>query len=83
MVALNRAVAVAEVFGAEAALAEVDALNMDHYYLFHAVRAELLRRVGRGPEALAAYEKAAARTANPAERAFLARRIEELAGDAP
>ena len=82
IVALNRAVAMAEVFGAEAALAEVDALSLDHYYLFHAIRADLLRKVGRRAEALAGYETAAARTANSAERAFLGRRIEELAGDA-
>ena len=83
IVALNRAVALAEVLGAEAALTVVDALDLDHFYLFHAVRADLLRRVGRRAEALVAYENAAARTENPAERAFLARRIEELAGDAP
>ena len=78
IVALNRAVAMAEVFGAEAALAEVDALHLDHYYLFHAIRADLLRRLGRNEEAIQAYEAAADRTKNSAERAFLSRRLEAL-----
>ena len=47
VVALNRAVAVAEVEGPHAALTLVDALDLDHYYLFHAIRADLLRRLGR------------------------------------
>jgi RNA polymerase sigma-70 factor (ECF subfamily) len=71
VVALNRAVAVAEVGGAEAALAIVEELDLGHYYLFHAIRANLLRRLGRDREAAAAYEAARARTANAAERAFL------------
>jgi RNA polymerase sigma-70 factor (ECF subfamily) len=75
VVALNRAVAVAEVQGAHAALTQVDALGLDSYYLFHAIRADLLRRLGRTAEAIAACEAAAARTENPAERALLARRI--------
>ncbi|MPY80265.1 MAG: sigma-70 family RNA polymerase sigma factor [Actinophytocola sp.] len=69
--ALNRAVAVAEVDGAERALAEVDALSLDRYYLFHAIRADLLRRLGRDEEAAHAYSAAIDRTGNAAERAFL------------
>ena len=72
VVALNRAVAVAEVEGPGAALALVDGLDLDGYHLFHAVRADLLRRLGRNAEAALAYEAAIARTRNTAERAFLA-----------
>ena len=71
VVALNRAVAVAEVQGPAAALALVDGLDLDGYHLLHAVRADLLRRLGRHAEAAAAYDHAIARTANAAERAFL------------
>jgi len=71
IVALNRAVAVAEVEGPEAALAIVDGLDLGGYYLFHAIRADLLRRLGRGSEAARAYEAASALTENAAERAFL------------
>jgi len=72
VVALNRAVVVAEISGAAAALAQVEALDLDGYYLFHAIRADLLARVGRAAEATAAYAKAATLTANDAERAYLA-----------
>jgi RNA polymerase sigma-70 factor (ECF subfamily) len=78
VVALNRAVAVAEVEGAHAAMTQVDALGLDSYYLFHAIRADLLRRLGRTREAIAACQAAAARTENPAERALLERRIEAM-----
>jgi RNA polymerase sigma-70 factor (ECF subfamily) len=74
VVALNRAVALAEVRGPAAGLAAVDELRspgLDCYYLFHAARADLLRRLGRGQEAAAAYATARALTANPAEQAFL------------
>ena len=74
VVALNRAVAVAEVDGPAAGLAAVDALDLAGYHLFHAARAELLRRLGRFAEAADAYDAAAARTANAAERRFLAGR---------
>jgi RNA polymerase sigma-70 factor (ECF subfamily) len=74
VVALNRAVAVAEVSGAEVALALVESLDLGAYRLFHAVRADLLRRLGRGAEAVAAYDSALALTENAAERAFLERR---------
>jgi RNA polymerase sigma-70 factor (ECF subfamily) len=76
--ALNRAVAVAEVEGSEAGLALVDALDLDAYHLYHAIRADLLRRLGRAHEAAAAYEAALARTGNGAERAFLERRLAAL-----
>jgi RNA polymerase sigma-70 factor, ECF subfamily len=78
VVALNRAVAVAEVEGPEAALALVDGLDLDGYRLFHAIRADLLRRLGRDAEAVLAYEAAIARTGNATERAFLERRRRAL-----
>jgi RNA polymerase sigma-70 factor (ECF subfamily) len=71
VVALNRAVAVAEVHGPQAALAQVDALGLDRYYLFHAIRADLLRRLRRDAEAALAYQAAIDRTQNAAERQFL------------
>jgi RNA polymerase sigma-70 factor (ECF subfamily) len=72
--ALNRAVALAELEGPEAGLASVDELKLDGYHLFHAIRADLLKRLGRETEAAAAYEAALALTENAAERDFLARR---------
>jgi RNA polymerase sigma-70 factor, ECF subfamily len=80
VVALNRAVAVAEVEGPDAAIALVDGLDLDRYHLYHAVRADLLRRLGRSAEAALAYEAAIARTENAAERDFLQRRRQALAG---
>jgi RNA polymerase sigma-70 factor (ECF subfamily) len=75
IVALNRAVAVAEIDGVSAALALVDRLEgLDGYYLFHAIRADLLKRLGRGVEAVRAYDRAIARTDNAREREFLERR---------
>ena len=74
VVALNRAVALAEVRGPAAGLAAVDDLRssgLDGYYLFHAARADLLRRLGRDEEAAAAYAVARSLTANPVEQAFL------------
>jgi RNA polymerase sigma-70 factor (ECF subfamily) len=73
VVALNRAVAVAEVEGPDAALALVDDLDLGGYHLFHAIRADLLRRLGRNAEAVLAYEAALARTENATERDFLER----------
>ncbi|WP_436497833.1 RNA polymerase sigma factor [Actinokineospora sp. HUAS TT18] len=73
IVALNRAVAVAEVDGPAAGLALVEALDLPGYYLFHAIRADLLRRLGRDAEATAAYGQAIDLTDNPAERVLLAR----------
>ena len=78
VVALNRAVAVAEVDGPQTALHLVDALDLDGYHLFHSIRADLLRRLGRTAEAASAYESAIAHTANAPERAFLQRRRDEL-----
>jgi RNA polymerase sigma-70 factor (ECF subfamily) len=78
VVALNRAVAVAEVDGPEPALALVDDLDLGVYHLFHAVRADLLRRLGRDGEAVRAYEAAIARARNAAERAFLRRRRDAI-----
>jgi RNA polymerase sigma factor (sigma-70 family) len=71
VVALNRAVAVAEVEGPLAALALVDELDLGNYYLFHAIRADLLNRLHRIPEARGAYDEAIALAANAAERNFL------------
>jgi RNA polymerase sigma-70 factor, ECF subfamily len=83
VVTLNRAVAVAEIEGPEAALAIVEALrapDVDGYYLFHAIRAELLRRAGRGPDAAQAYRAAIERTANARTRDFLQRSLDGLTG---
>ena len=71
VVSLNRAVAVAEVHGAEPALALVDALALDRYHLWHATRADLLRRLGRIDEAARAYASARELTSNAAEQRFL------------
>ncbi|WP_199752377.1 RNA polymerase sigma factor [Actinoplanes sp. ATCC 53533] len=71
VVALNRAVAIAEVSGPAAALPLVEALDLDRYHLFHAIRADLLKRLGRRAEAAAAYTRAAELTSNAAELAFL------------
>ena len=82
VVALNRAVAVAELDGPGAGLALVDGLaaDLDRYHVFHAVRADLLRRLGRGAEARAAYDAAIARAANERERDVLRRRRAEGTG---
>ena len=76
MIALNRAVAVGELDGPGAALSLVDGLRkaLGDHHLFHATRAELLRRLNRPDEAADAYTEAAARTANAVERDFLDRR---------
>ena len=78
VVALNRAVAIGETDGAAAALALIDALDLDRYYLFHAIRADFLRRLGRDADAANAYNAAIARSENEAEREFLTRRRESL-----
>ncbi|WP_157246368.1 RNA polymerase sigma factor [Nonomuraea typhae] len=83
VVALNRAVAVAEVSGAAPALALVDALDLEGYHVFHAVRADLLRRLSRPGEAVLAYERAIALTGNQAEKAFLRQRAAALADEGP
>ncbi|MFD8048851.1 RNA polymerase sigma factor [Streptomyces chartreusis] len=78
VVALNRAVAVAETEGPARALGLVDALDLDGYHVLHAVRADLLRRLGRDTEAVREYERAVELSENPAERAYLERRRREL-----
>ena len=78
IVALNRAVAVAELDGPEVALAEVDRLDLATYHPWHATRADLLRRLGRSAEAREAYDAAMALTDNEAERAYLTRRRGQL-----
>ncbi len=78
IVALNRAVAVAELDGPVVALAEVDRLDLATYHLWHATRADLLRRLGRSAEAREAYDAALALTDNEAERAYLTRRRGQL-----
>lgn len=80
IVALNRAIAVAEVEGPDAALPVIDRLGdaVSGYHAFHATRAELLRRLGRRDESRAAYDRAIALAGNSAELALLARRRDEL-----
>jgi RNA polymerase sigma-70 factor (ECF subfamily) len=79
IVAVNRAVAVAEVEGPDAALTLLDSLDLENYYLFHAVRADMLRRLGRDDEAATAYDAAIARTNNLTEREYMQRRLDRLA----
>jgi RNA polymerase sigma-70 factor (ECF subfamily) len=78
IVALNRAVAVAEVHGAAAALEAIATLDLDRYHLLHATRAELLARLGRQADAAEAYRAALDRTSNATERRHLATRLEAL-----
>ena len=84
VVALNHAVAVAMSDGLEKGLLEIHRLGesgeLDSYYLYHAARADLLRRLRRKDEALAAYERALGLTANAVERRYLRRRVAELGG---
>jgi RNA polymerase sigma-70 factor, ECF subfamily len=82
VVALHRAVAVAEVDGPAAGLALTDGLDLDAYHPYHAVRADLLRRLGRRDEAILAFDAAIARTANRSERAFLERARAAVSGPA-
>jgi RNA polymerase sigma-70 factor (ECF subfamily) len=81
IVALNRAVAVAELDGPEVALAAVDRLegSLEGYHAFHATRADLLRRLGRSVESRAAYDRAIELAGNTAETAYLTRRRDQLA----
>jgi len=80
VVALNRAVAVAEAGRPEDGLALVDRIDgLERYHLLHAVRADFLRRLGRPEEASDAYRQALELTRNPAEQEFIARRLDELA----
>ncbi|SDO68816.1 RNA polymerase, sigma subunit, ECF family [Nakamurella panacisegetis] len=82
IVALNRAIAVAELDGPEVAMAAVDRLEgaLAGYHAFHATRADLLRRLGRGQDARAAYDRAIDLAGNTAEVAYLNRRRDELGG---
>ena len=81
VVALNRAAAVAMAHGPARGLRLVDELagrgTLDGYYLLHATRADLLRRLGRADQARAAYARALALATNPVEQAFLQRRLDE------
>jgi len=79
VVALNRAVAIAELDGPAEALAAIESLDLGSYHLFHATRADLLRRLGRKDAALGAYDAAIALTENAAERDFLTRRRQAVA----
>ena len=78
VIALNRAVALAEVEGPAAALVEVDALELDDYSPFHVTRGDLLRRLDRVEDARLAYDRAVALTTNGAERRFLEERRDSL-----
>lgn len=82
VVALNRAIAVGEVDGPERALEIVDGLGEDlgKYYLYHATRGELLRRLGRREEAAAAYRDALERVPSEGERALLEQRLASVSG---
>lgn len=80
IVALNRAVAIAEVDGPQVALGLIDGLDLGGYHAWHATRADLLRRLGRSDEAIAEYDAAIAATENEAERSYLARRRGQLQG---
>ena len=82
VVELNRAVAVAMADGPERGLPLIDALapDLQGYHLFHAARADLLRRLARSDEAAEAYSRALALVSNPTERAYLERRLAEVTG---
>ena len=82
VVELNRAVAVAMADGPERGLPLIDALapDLQGYHLFHAARADLLRRLARSDEAAEAYRRALALVSNPTERAYLERRLAEVTG---
>jgi RNA polymerase sigma-70 factor, ECF subfamily len=78
VVALNRAVAIAEARGPEAGLSAIEGLDLDGYHYLHAARADLLRRLGRAEEARSAYRRALELVRSDAERRFLERRLAEL-----
>jgi RNA polymerase sigma-70 factor (ECF subfamily) len=80
VIAMNRAIAVAEIDGPGPALTIVDQLGLDDYHLFHTTRADLLERLGRDDEAVAAFDAALDRTANAAERRLLQARRAALLG---
>jgi RNA polymerase sigma-70 factor, ECF subfamily len=80
IIALNRAIAIAELDGPEVALAAIDRLadKLAGYHVYHAVRADLLRRVGSSQQSRAAYDKAIELAGNTAETAYLTRRRDQL-----
>jgi RNA polymerase sigma-70 factor, ECF subfamily len=78
VVAMNRAIAVAELDGPDVGLAALDGLPLDHYQPYHSTRADLLRRAGRHADAIAEYGMALEMTSNETERRFLERRLAEL-----
>jgi RNA polymerase sigma-70 factor (ECF subfamily) len=80
VIALNRAIAVAELDGPQVALAIIDRLDaqLTGYHAFHATRADLLRRLGRSEQALSAYDQAIELAGNAAEVAYLTRRRDQL-----
>ena len=78
IVALNRAVAVAELDGPDVGLALVDRLPLSGYHAWHVTRADLLRRLGRSADARAAYDRAIELAGNTAETAYLTRRRDQL-----
>jgi RNA polymerase sigma-70 factor (ECF subfamily) len=80
IVALHRSVALAEVEGPREALRLLDELDLQSHHLFHAIRADLLRRLGRSAEAVLEYEQAIARSSNAREQAFLRQRLCLLPG---
>jgi RNA polymerase sigma-70 factor (ECF subfamily) len=81
IVALNRAVALAEVNGPAAALDVVDRVNLSDYYVFHAIRADLLRRLERSVEAADEYRVALSLVSNSVERDFLKRQLGSIGGE--
>jgi RNA polymerase sigma-70 factor (ECF subfamily) len=85
VVALNRAIAIGEIEGPDAALTALDAIapDLDSYHLMHAARGTALRRLGQREAAKEAYEHAAHLATSEADRRFLAQQIEELAEDGP
>lgn len=78
IVAMNRAIVIAELDGPDVALSVVESLALEGYHAWHATRADLLRRLGRSAEARSAYESAIAATENTAEKAYLSRRRDQL-----
>jgi RNA polymerase sigma-70 factor, ECF subfamily len=83
VVELNRAIAIAETEGPEAALEALDAVDLEQYRYFHSTRADLLRRLGRNAEARAAYSRALQLSTSDPERRFLEQRIAELRPRSP
>jgi RNA polymerase sigma-70 factor (ECF subfamily) len=78
VVALNRAVALGEVYGADAALREIDDLALLDYHPFHAARAEFLQRLGRAEDAARAYRAASSLAPNGPGKQYLRQQAETL-----